>query len=300
MVRTATTLTTSQLAASLGVSESSVKRWVDDGTIQADRTAGGHRRIPIGVAIEFIRQRASTDAKSRDLSPENLPLETAPELGGLGEDAVNLMADLLARDEATRVHAVLTGRYLCGHNLAELADNLILPSLTRVHERYGSDSQLDYLRRRAFDTIAPAIANLRNWIPAPTQPEANAPTVLVAGDPTCTDAIVPAIAGAVVATAGARSRTVGAQIAAATLAYGLEHTDARMCVICSESGDAQAAFDSVLEQADCEFIHVNVGVQAGQPTNRTDSISTMKELAQRVEQLVSSQSQSRNDVPAHS
>ena len=45
------------LATAIGVSESSVKRWVDDGTIDASRTAGGHRRIPLSEAIRFIRQR---------------------------------------------------------------------------------------------------------------------------------------------------------------------------------------------------------------------------------------------------
>ncbi|MEO6025381.1 MAG: helix-turn-helix domain-containing protein, partial [Candidatus Binatia bacterium] len=48
-------LSTRSLAHALGVSESSIKRWVDDGTIRSARTVGGHRRIPRVDAIRFVR-----------------------------------------------------------------------------------------------------------------------------------------------------------------------------------------------------------------------------------------------------
>lgn len=48
------------LARAIGVSESSMKRWTDEGLIAAVRTAGGHRRIPIAEAIRFIRSMHAT------------------------------------------------------------------------------------------------------------------------------------------------------------------------------------------------------------------------------------------------
>ena len=38
-------LSPKELADAIGVSESSIKRWVDNGEIQATKTSGGHRRI---------------------------------------------------------------------------------------------------------------------------------------------------------------------------------------------------------------------------------------------------------------
>ena len=50
-------LASGPLVDALGVSESSVKRWVDGGDLVAQRTAGGHRRIARGEALRFARTR---------------------------------------------------------------------------------------------------------------------------------------------------------------------------------------------------------------------------------------------------
>ncbi|MCX5741316.1 MAG: helix-turn-helix domain-containing protein, partial [Proteobacteria bacterium] len=47
------------LAEALGVSESSLKRWVDSGRITATRTDGGHRKIRLSEAVRFIRESGS-------------------------------------------------------------------------------------------------------------------------------------------------------------------------------------------------------------------------------------------------
>ena len=46
-------LTTRQVAEALSVSESSVKRWCDQGAIPTIRTVGGHRRIPLDGLLRF-------------------------------------------------------------------------------------------------------------------------------------------------------------------------------------------------------------------------------------------------------
>jgi excisionase family DNA binding protein len=50
------TLSPRELAAAVGVSESSLKRWADEGRVKVARTAGGHRRIELAEAVRFIRQ----------------------------------------------------------------------------------------------------------------------------------------------------------------------------------------------------------------------------------------------------
>lgn len=50
------TLSPKELAEAIGVSESSLKRWVDEGVIQASRTRGGHRRIALAEAVRYIRE----------------------------------------------------------------------------------------------------------------------------------------------------------------------------------------------------------------------------------------------------
>lgn len=58
-----THLSPKDLATIVGVSESSLKRWVDDGRLSAERTSGGHRRIPTPEAVRFIRETAADIAE---------------------------------------------------------------------------------------------------------------------------------------------------------------------------------------------------------------------------------------------
>ncbi|MDX1683088.1 MAG: excisionase family DNA-binding protein, partial [Phycisphaeraceae bacterium] len=53
---TKSTLSPKEMALTIGVSESSVKRWVDEGQIEATRTSGGHRRISVPEAVRFVRE----------------------------------------------------------------------------------------------------------------------------------------------------------------------------------------------------------------------------------------------------
>ena len=71
----ATHLKTQQVARALGVSVSTIKRWVDTGELGATRTVGKHRLIPVAEAVQFARDRG-------------LPWQAAPAARVAGEERV--------------------------------------------------------------------------------------------------------------------------------------------------------------------------------------------------------------------
>ena len=46
-----------QVARAIGVSESSLKRWCDQGLIKTVRTAGGHRKMDIAEVLRYVREQ---------------------------------------------------------------------------------------------------------------------------------------------------------------------------------------------------------------------------------------------------
>src|SRR5574338_1107356 len=69
-------------ADALGVSESSLKRWVDAGKIVAFRTEGGHRRIAVSEAVRFIRATHAPVARPELLGMPEIAVAHQGALGG--------------------------------------------------------------------------------------------------------------------------------------------------------------------------------------------------------------------------
>ena len=63
-------LKTQQVADALGISVSTLKRWVDAGEIAATRTVGKHRLIALDEAIRFARTRELATAGLERLAAE--------------------------------------------------------------------------------------------------------------------------------------------------------------------------------------------------------------------------------------
>lgn len=148
-----------ELAAAIGVSESSLKRWADDGVIQVTKTAGGHRRITIGEAIRFVRA-----VRAPLLRPDLLGLS---DLAPLGDDVVSAdgPADRLFRylreGKAREARALVLSAYLAGQSVAEIADGPIREAMEELGKLWQHDSAGVYVEHRATDICVQAVEQLR-------------------------------------------------------------------------------------------------------------------------------------------
>jgi putative two-component system response regulator len=75
----ATLVTLQEAAAAVGVSASTLRRWADEGRIEAVRTAGGHRRFPLDAVHRLGGERGRRAA----VKPVGPPVDPLPRLSAL-------------------------------------------------------------------------------------------------------------------------------------------------------------------------------------------------------------------------
>lgn len=73
------TLTLTKAASLLGVTPSRLRRWADDGRLEVDRTAGGHRRFT-GAAVRELAAALGLRTEIRRVAPPDRPLPTTARL----------------------------------------------------------------------------------------------------------------------------------------------------------------------------------------------------------------------------
>ncbi|HVV81456.1 MAG TPA: helix-turn-helix domain-containing protein [Kofleriaceae bacterium] len=203
-----------ELAEALGVSESSLKRWVDAGKISAMRTDGGHRRISVAEAVRYVRATGAPIAHPELLGlPE---VAAAMEREAYGED--RLQVHLQAGD-AVAARGWLMNRYLRGVSLAELCDGPVREAMHALGTLWHGGATGIFVEHRATDVCLQALAHLR----ASFEPPAGAPVAL-GGTPENDPYLVPTtMAALVTAAAGLRAVNLGADTPVSALAAAVDH-----------------------------------------------------------------------------
>jgi len=153
-------LSPKDFASALGVSESSVKRWVDDGKIHAVRTPGGHRRIAIREAIRFVRSTAAPLPRPgllglRELTPRGL---TAPgDLPAVSEALHNALLE----GRALEARALVVQAFVAGASPADLCDGPVRSALTRIGDLWHHDRAGVFVEHRATAIMVEVLSFLR-------------------------------------------------------------------------------------------------------------------------------------------
>lgn len=182
-------LSPKEVAAAVGVSESSLKRWADDGRIRVHRTVGGHRRISLQEAVRFARQ-------------ENLPV-VRPEVLGLPEvkrvrnvsaesraDAQSLLCEALKAGRSEEARAIIVDLYLTGRSIGHICDENIRRSMEIVGDIWEHSAEGIAIEHRATDICIQSLNVLRHLIESPTGASAS-------GEDAAADADAPGVGQAI-------------------------------------------------------------------------------------------------------
>jgi excisionase family DNA binding protein len=211
-------LTPKELAQAIGVSESSLKRWADDGVLCCARTPGGHRRIALAEAIRFIRQTNASVVRPDVLGFADLegPLIGGKEPGCPGA----ALYEALCEDDHGRARNVLISAFLDGQSIASLCDGPIRYAITRIGDLWEHEDHGIIVEHRATDTVLQTLNVLRMVLPTPA---ATAPGAL-GGAPPGDPYIMPSLmAATVLAEVGFRDLNLGPETPSAILTRAIRH-----------------------------------------------------------------------------
>jgi excisionase family DNA binding protein len=167
-------LSTAEAAASLAVSVSTVKRWVDEGILPAHVTAGGHRKLLRSEVLALARQGKL---------PHGDPAIAGREGGDTAAVAVSLRDALVGGDGRT-ARAVVRRAYDAGLPLETLADQVIAPAMAEVGHQWETGRLDVWQEHRGTELCAAAIYDLKDHLES--RAERNRPVAVGAapeGDP---------------------------------------------------------------------------------------------------------------------
>ncbi len=159
------TLSPKHLAHAIGVSESSVKRWTDDGLLRATRTAGGHRRIALPEAVRFIRTLGAHVVHPASLGLADLHDARARDV--LRAADTDTLHAALERGDGVAVRAIIQAMYLSGASVAHICDGPLRTCMARVGELWLHQEWGIVIEHRATDLCVQALSQLRWLLPLP-------------------------------------------------------------------------------------------------------------------------------------
>jgi MerR family transcriptional regulator, light-induced transcriptional regulator len=210
------------VARAIGVSESSIKRWCDQGLLATVRTAGGHRRLPTHAVVEFVRQTGQ-----RFVEPQLVGLPQHSGRDELALDvAVSHLCDALCAGDEVLTRRLLFDLYLARHPLVDLFDSVLTPVMHRIGARWEHSGLEVYQERRACEIVSQVLVELRMALPPAAE---NAPYAFggtLSADPY---QLATAMVDVSLRDAGWKAESFGSNLPMSTLIAALEHKRPRLC-----------------------------------------------------------------------
>ncbi len=259
-------LSPKELARILGSSESSLKRWVDEGRIHVARTAGGHRRIALADAIRFVRESGLSLVEPgvlglADLAGVHHDLGSAPDPLRLAHD---LLFDALRHGDEDRARAIVVDLYLAGRTLPAICDGPVRDALHRLGELWRHSAAGIFIEHRATDICVHILAMMRSLAIREPAARAHLPVALGGapeGDPYAIPSLMAAL---VLADVGYGDRNLGPNTPMPALLAAVEHHRPLLVWLACSVKARLPARDDLARLADALHAHGGTVVVGGQ------------------------------------
>ncbi|MFZ6036450.1 MAG: helix-turn-helix domain-containing protein [Patescibacteria group bacterium] len=163
-----------QLAQLFDVNVSTIKRWVDRGYLEAEVTAGGHRRVNRDQLTRFIRRY-----------PKYSRAYTLKRLGqqrdDIADDRWQQYYDLLQQNNMKQAAQFIDRLYITNVPIQTIISRVIMPALRHMGELYQAKKISVYEEHRMSFLLRMHVIRLDGYIPDTT--DAHSPSVILACAP---------------------------------------------------------------------------------------------------------------------
>ncbi len=154
-------LRTRQVADALGVSPSTIKRWVDLGILRASRTVGKHRLIASSETLRFARQRGMPH-----VGLEGIEAVAGPP-GAIDDGLREALEGALCEGRAVEATALIRSFYESGQGATALGDLLIRPVMEQIGHGWMVGRIDVYQEHHATQIVTAALTDLIARAPRP-------------------------------------------------------------------------------------------------------------------------------------
>ncbi|MCC7338194.1 MAG: B12-binding domain-containing protein [Pirellulaceae bacterium] len=153
-------VTPKQVGRSLGVSESSVKRWCDKGEIETQYTAGGHRRIAVSTVLSMVRE-----GKFTLVVPEALGLPaTSGQTIRVVERAREKLSEALIEGDESRCRQLIFDLFTAGQRPSVICDEVVAAAFADIGDRWSCGEAEVYQERRGCEIALHIMQEMQTWL----------------------------------------------------------------------------------------------------------------------------------------
>ena len=145
-------LKTQEVAQALGVSVSTIKRWVDAGAIEASKTVGRHRLIRLSEALKF--------ANRQKLPHDGLALfggDVAARVLRIDDRAHHDLLQSLRHGASSRARQIIGEAFDAGFGASAVGDQLIRPVMERLGHGWEAGVIDVYQEHEATEIVSAAL-----------------------------------------------------------------------------------------------------------------------------------------------
>lgn len=225
-------MSTGDVAEVLGVSEATVKRWADAGTLSCIRTPGGHRKFRLrDIAMHLASRRGPVASTAIP------PTEAERELD-------EVVSALLVGDTEKVMGSIAAAR-LQRTSFANIADSLLYPAMQRVHQACQEGRCETYHQHIATNTMWEVCARQR---PALRVPGSSRGRLIAAPAPGETNDMLARFGSLVGVEGGFDSYVLGPGLPPSSVSRAAEDLGASWVLLTGEPGEATAGLPHYIEQ----------------------------------------------------